>query len=125
MDTSDAYDHISEVNTWQDVRYDHNGNKNLSWPYPDKFERSEATGELAERIRTALAAGVEAITVELEYAPVYLIERTVSSGYSEYTQENMTYLRVVCGEHEHEIDPEWGGSIISELLKWLDEAEER
>lgn len=110
---------------WQDVRYDEDGNANTRFPYPPKFVRSEAQGELAERIRAAFAEGDDELLQEhLKWNPVYLTEKTVFGGYSEYTQENMTYLKVTCSYFEKEFEPNYGSlSLIESLLEWLDESE--
>lgn len=132
METYEAMDLLDEQSRWQDVRYDEDGNPNTCFPYPPKFIRSEAQGELADRIRNAfLREANESLTEELQYAPVTLTEKTVYGGYSEYTQENLTYLKVQWGEHEkefsdHDYDDETGsylGSSLNALLFWMDKME--
>jgi hypothetical protein len=126
MEEHEALNMIDEQNRWQDVRYDSDGIPNGSFPYPPKFIRSEAQGELAKRIRTVFAGDDEDVQERLEYEPVYLTEKTVFGGYSEYTQENLTYLKVTCAEFEQEFDPSNGGyyqSLIESLLEWLDQEE--
>lgn len=126
MQEHEALNLIEEEKRWQDVRYDEDGNANSRFPYPPKFVRSEAQGELAERIRVAFAEGDADVKGNLDYEDVYLTEKTVFGGYSEYTQENMTYLKVSCGSFEKEFEPDYGYgslSLIESLLAWLDEAE--
>lgn len=126
MQEYEALNLLDETNRWQDVRYDSDGNPNKSFPYPPKFVRSEAQGELADRIRAAFAEAEELDKQQLDYEPVYLTEKTVYGGYSEYTQENLTYLKVSCGIFEKEFDPNelgYSTSMMSALLSWLDEAE--
>lgn len=124
MQEHEALNLIKTEKRWQDVRYDEDGNANARFPYPPKFVRSEAQGELAERIRTAFAEGDADVKEHLDYDSVYLTEKTVFGGYSEYTQENMTYLKVTCSYFEKEFEPEYGSiSLIDSLLAWLDESE--
>lgn len=131
METYEAWDLIEEERTWQDVRFDSDGNPNTSFPYPPKFVRSEAKGELAERIRKAFAVTEEVEPETLEFEPVVLTEKTVYGGYSEYTQENLSYLKVQCGEYEKEFadndfDEDTNSyyhSTLNALLGWLDKSE--
>lgn len=125
MQEYEALNLIEEERSWQDVRYDEDGNVTTdNFPYPPKFVRSEAQGELAERIRAAFAEGDAEIKEKLNYEPVYLTEKTVFGGYSEYTQENMMYLRVSCSYFDKGFAPSYGSfSLIDALLEWLDTAE--
>lgn len=131
MESYEAYGLIEEERSWQDVRFDEDGNPNTSFPYPPKFVRSEAKGELAERIRKAFAVTEEVKQETLEFEPVVLTEKTVYGGYSEYTQENLSYLKVQCGGYEKEFsdngfDEETNSyyhSTLDALLGWLDKSE--
>lgn len=121
MDWHDAEACKEHIRTWSNERIRPDGTTDKSFPYPDKFSRSSATGELAERIRFALSDGKPE---ELEYEAVFLTEITKYGGYSEYTQDNFTFLRIECGEHTKVIEPEDFKSSFSIMLDWLDEAEE-
>lgn len=121
MDWYEVSSLTNHIRTWSNERIRSDGTTDNSFPYPDKFSRSSATGELAERIRFALTNGEPE---ELEYEPVFLTEITKYGGYSEYTQENFTFLRIECGEQTKVIEPETFKSAFSILLDWLDEAEE-
>lgn len=132
MESHEAWSLIEEERTWQDVRFDEDGNRNTSFPYPPKFVRSEAKGELADRIRKAFTVTEEVEPETLEFEPVILTEKTVYGGYSEYTQENLSYLKVQCGQYEksftdngydEELDAYYY-STLDALLGWLDKAEE-
>lgn len=83
------------------------------WPYPTTYTRSLAQGELAERIRRALGAADD--------LPVYVVEEVISTGYSEYTQEDEYNLTITAGDAEHKIDYGWTGGLQA-LLRWLDKA---
>lgn len=124
MDENEAEGLLKVEKRWQDVRYDEEGNANSSFPYPPKFIRSEATGELAKRIKAAFTLNNKEDLEYLEYETVYLTEKTVFGGYSEYTQENLTYLKITCGIYEKEFAESYHQSLLETLLEWLDETEE-
>jgi len=120
MDWYEVSSLTNHIRTWSNERIRADGTTDNSFPYPDKFSRSSATGELAERIRFALTEGKPE---ELEYETVFLTEITKYGGYSEYTQDNFTFLRIECGEHTKVIEPEDFKSVFSLMMDWLDEAE--
>lgn len=103
---------LSVVDEWEDEPAE--GQDPDEWPYPTKYTRSLAHGELAERIRRALG-----VTDDL---PVYVEERIESGGYSEYTQEDDYYMTIKVGDTSREvIDGSWSGGLTA-LLQWLDKA---
>jgi len=65
------------VDEWKDDPRSSSGSLD-EWPYPDHFTRYRITGTLATRVlrRAGREQGV-----------VHLIERTISTGYGEYTQD--------------------------------------
>lgn len=74
------------------------------WPFPTLEIESVITGELRSRILAKLGRSDET-------AEMLLIETNVSSGYSEYTQEDECSIRVRIGEdtawqadYEHSTD---------------------
>lgn len=83
------------------------------WPYPTRYTKSLAQGEMAERIRRALNVADD--------LPVYVTERVESGGYSEYTAEDDYYLTITVGAASHEVDAGWTGGLTA-LLRWLDVA---
>lgn len=88
------------------------------YPYPDEHAKSQATGELAERIRRALGAGDPT-------DDVFLVESKKYGGYSENTQDNFRWLTVECGDLVKDFRPESYGmapSAFAMLLAWLDES---
>lgn len=121
MDYYEVQDALNHVRTWSNEKIRSDGTTDTSFPYPDKFSRSAATGELADRIRFALTDGNPS---ELEYETVFLTEITKYGGYSEYTQENFTFLRVECGDKTKVLEPEEFSNVFNAMIKWLDEAEE-
>jgi transcriptional regulator with XRE-family HTH domain len=66
------------IHEWQDAPEPGRGAD--EWPYPTSYTKSMITGELADRIRERM--GVDAS------APVFITEKCVSGGYSEYTQDD-------------------------------------
>lgn len=96
------------VSTWKDP--DFRGGK---WPYPTVYVKSEVTGLLAWRVRRKLG---EAYSSD----PVYVTERKVSGGYSEWTQDYTYYFTVECGGFLAEFG---GGHVngIAALLAWLED----
>lgn len=124
MEEYEALNMLDEQRRWQDVHYDSEGNPKNDFPYPPKFVRSVAQGELSKRIKFAFAGDDWEILDSILFEPVYLTEKTVYGGYSEYTQENLTYLKVTCVGFEKEFNPSDGGyytSLMGSLLEWLDE----
>jgi hypothetical protein len=102
------------IHEWQDAPEP--GGDADEWPYPTSYTKSLITGELADRIRERL--GVDAP------APVFLTEKCVSGGYSEYTQENDYYHTIETGGHTVEMEAGWSWNPITSLINWLDKTEE-
>ena len=86
------------------------------WPYPTRYVKSLITGDLADKIRERL--GLE------EGVPVHIVEKVISGGYSEYTQETGYEHTVEAGGYEIELGYSYWGNGLESLLKWLDETEE-
>lgn len=121
METYEAYQLQNHIRTWSNDRIKADGSVDTSFPYPDKYTRTTAVGELADRIRFALSNGKPET---LETYPVFLTETTQYGGYSEYTQDNFTFLKIECDDISKTIKPTISGSAFSLMLEWLDEAEE-
>ena len=84
------------------------------WPYPDEHAVTDATGELAVRLRVALGVPQDA-TVQIR-------ERIQHQGYSEYTQEHFRTVTVQCGHNYETFDGYAGGdNALEQMLAWLDE----
>jgi len=86
------------------------------WPYPTRYAKSLITGDLADKIRERL--GLDS------HVPVFITEKVVSGGYSEYTQENDYSHTVTAGEHAVELGYTWDGNGVTALTDWLDALEE-
>lgn len=103
---SDPQQFLTEISTWTGE-----GDPD-TWPYPDEMKESLVTGELANRVRVALGVSAD--------EDVFLTETKVSSGYSEYTQENFTYIKVVAGGQSQTFDDSYANNFAT-MMKWLDE----
>ena len=90
------------------------------WPYPTTHTQYLITGELAERVKRALGESAE--------AAVFITEDTISTGYSEYTQETELQFTVECGARtvtfdEYSAYSSYGATTVARLSLWLDKAE--
>lgn len=83
------------------------------WPYPDEFYSYSVVGELADRIKKAIACDDPNVDVTL-------VERVVSGGYSVHTQVNDYFFTISVGTFEQTFESQYGYSSIAELTDWLD-----
>lgn len=104
---------ISEIANWEEAVEE--GRDPDEWPYPDQFTRSIVDGELAQRVRRIFAAP--------ENESVSIISKTISGGYSEYTQENDYEFTIECGTNSIEFYPRDYDSTLNQLLNWLKKQE--
>jgi hypothetical protein len=95
------------------------------WPYPTTHVKYLISGELADRVRAKLGQPAE--------TPVVMTEDQESGGYSEYTQETDYSHTIDCGPHTIQLGSaywglSWGSTYgsngLTNLLKWLDSADE-
>jgi hypothetical protein len=100
------------------------------WPYPTTYKKSRITGDLAERIKAAFLR--ENPDLGVEGSEVIITEEVVSSGYSEYTQENEYNMVIQYAGYAKEftsgsysaMDGYFNGSNsynnLGKLLKWTE-----
>jgi hypothetical protein len=97
---------IKEVTTKDDGDWE-------EWPYPTVEITSKITGELREKILNLTAHQFD--------GDITLVEEKVSSGYSEYTQEDEHSIRVLIGDRQvwteaYESSQE---SAMAKFLRWV------
>lgn len=106
---------LVEVRSWSDPP--ERGRTADDWPYPTSYVESAPPESLRQAIydRTGEQGG-----------EVYLREIEVSSGYSDYTQENEFYVEVLVNDEvAYKTPGAWsGGGAILHLLDWLDDKDE-
>jgi hypothetical protein len=90
------------------------------WPYPDTVSLWEVVGGLRDAVLKRMRllghteyTGNESVTLE---------ERTISGGYSEYTQEDEYHFVIYVDDvRVFSWEDYWNVNPINALIKWLDE----
>jgi len=93
---------VSDIQKVREIREKDSGDWE-DWPYPTETIESRVTGELRESILRHLNRADDG-------AEVLLIESKVSSGYSEYTQEDECEIEVKIAGKVAWGDDNWGSS---------------
>jgi hypothetical protein len=105
------------IEEWQDAPEE--GRTPDDWPYPRKHVKYVLTGPLARAIRAKLGIPWSADAISQQ---VYIIETTVSDGYSEYTQEESQFIVIKAGGRSFMFGEDYGNrtSAFNSLMEWLD-----
>lgn len=85
------------------------------WPYPDRYITSAIEGTLARQIRRRFGLAPD--------GGVIMVERQISGGYSEYTQEMSYKFSVSVGNHYQSFDSDTRNAVAL-LLEWVGEGPE-
>lgn len=105
---------IVKIHEWTDTDgHTPNEDGGYDWPYPTEVIESEVVGDLREKVLTR---------TDRFDGDVRIVERVVSGGYSEYTQENDYEFEVVVdGVQVWDSSGYWGPeSNLADFLAWLD-----
>jgi hypothetical protein len=91
-----------------------------TFPYPDEHSSSLAEGELAGRIRVAFGHKAD------DFIDAVIVETKQYGGYSEWTQDNMEFITLECGNDSKDfrgLEFTDNGELgpFGQMLAWLDE----